>query len=297
MLLCTPVEAQTNSLDPIIPEEAILTLETSAPVAPQQAQPTTPSIAEPMQELLQFPQEDSVPTNVFFDAQSVVPNAQQNVPTQRTPRVVDPRREPGSTLVLVEKDHKAGSYQAGLVSAQRAIKLGRYEAALAILTNLYMQNNRDPAMLMHMAVAYQHSGQNDFAVQKYEELLDINPDHVEARVNMLGILGEKYPAVAMRQLQELQDDNPENISVMSQLAVVAANVGEFKDAMRYLSIAASIEPQNASHVFNMAVIADRAGDQEMALQYYEQALEIDTLYGKSASIPRGAVFERLADLR
>jgi Tfp pilus assembly protein PilF len=58
-----------------------------------------------------------------------------------------------------------------------------------------------------------------------------------------------------------------------------------------------MEPQNAGHVFNMAVIADRAGDKKQAITYYEEALEIDTLYGSGRSIPRDAVFERLAELR
>ncbi len=47
----------------------------------------------------------------------------------------------------------------------------------------------------------------------------------------------------------------------------------------------------------MAVVADTAGSKKEAIQFYEQALEIDTLYGKGDAIPRSQIFERLAGLR
>ena len=270
--------------------DEIQVLQPEEPVTPA---PSQTELADPVANPPLF-QDLPRAQNVFFDSQSIVPESQQ---ANRGPRFVDPTVEPGTRLVLVEKDHQAGSYKSSLVSAQRAISLGRHESALEILNNLYSRDNTDQAVLMAMAVAYQRSDQNDLAVQTYQDLLDIDPDNVDARVNMLGILAQKYPSVAFRQLSELKMDNPNNIGIVSQLAVVTANLGEFEDAIRYLGVAASMDPRNASHLFNMAVIADRAGERGQALSYYEQALELDTLYGKGESIPRAQVFERLADLR
>ena len=110
-------------------------------------------------------------------------------------------------------------------------------------------------------------------------------------------MGQRYPAVARRNLVELFDNNPGSVPAIAQLAMVEAKLGNYTDAIKYLGIAASIEPENANHLFNMAVVADRAGDKKKAVDFYEQALEIDTLYGAGRSIPRESVFQRLAELR
>lgn len=232
--------------------------------------------------------------DLFFDADTLVPGGEMGT---NSPRKVDPKTQPASKLIVVKKNAEAGSQSAQLVSAQRALKLGRYEAALDMYDRLYEKNRRDPRILMGRAVALQHLGRFDAAMLAYEELLDIDSRNIEAKINMLGLLGSKYPAVALQRLVELRQKNPENVGIVAQLAVMEAKIGNLPDAMRYLGIAASMEPNNASHVYNLAVIADRAGEKAEAISYYEQALEIDTIYGRGESIPRESVYERLARLR
>ena len=266
------------------------------------AMPEAEGLEEPVPENLSINEggaeqfnDDTYDENIFYDAEELVP--QGELAKKGGPRKVDPRVEPGSRLIVVRKNHSASSHKAGLIAAQRAIKLGRYGSALELYNDLYEKSKKDPAILMGRAVAYQHLGQNDMAVQAYEQLLEIRPKDVNARVNMLGIIGQRYPNVALRQLEELRAENRENVGVVAQLAVVHAAMENYKDAIRYLGVAASMEPHNASHIMNMAVIADRSGARKEAVKYYEQALEVDTLYGKGASIPRDTVFERLAQLR
>ena len=58
-----------------------------------------------------------------------------------------------------------------------------------------------------------------------------------------------------------------------------------------------MDPKNANLIYNMAVIADRSGDKKQAVSYYEQALEVDSVHGANRTIPREAVYERLAQIR
>lgn len=251
--------------------------------------------ANPPSESLAEPEERSVDENIFFDAESLVP--QSELGSKGGPKKVNPRLQPGSRFVIVNTDRKASSFDAGLVSAQRALKLGRYEAALDLFDGLYQRNKRDPNVLLGRAVSLQKTGQDERAVEAYEELIDLRPNNVEANVNMLGIIGQRFPAVALRRLMELRDGNRDNVGIAAQIAVMQAKLKQYQEAIRYLGIAASLEPQNASHIFNMAVIADKAGSKDQAIKFYEQALELDTLYGRGSSIPRETVFERLANLR
>lgn len=238
--------------------------------------------------------QDSFEEDLFYDAGDLVPTGEIG---KTSARKVNPKLEPASRLVIVKKDRGANSQQAQLVSAQRAMKLGRYDAALEIYQKLYTKNRRDPAVLMGVAVALQKSGHFDAAIAAYEELLEIRPKAVDAEVNMLGLMAQKYPQVALRRLDELRRRNPNNLGVVAQLAVIKAQIGEYRDALKYLGVAASMQPQNANHVFNMAVIADRAGNSQEAVRFYEKALEVDSIYAGGRSLPRDVIFARLANLR
>ena len=251
--------------------------------------------AENLPDIPSMDAEDNQDDGLFFDAEQIVPRSE--IGRKSAPRRISPADEPGTRLIVVKKNYSTDSQKAEMVAAERAMKLGRYDAALAMYDAMYAKNKRDPNVLMGRAEAYQRLGQNDYAVQAYEELLEMRPKNVEARVNMLGLIGQKYPAVALRQLLDLREGNSGNVGIVAQIAVAKAALGEYGEAIRYLGIAASMEPNNPAHVFNMAVIADSAGDRDQAISLYEQALEVDTLYGKGASIPRDSIFERLASLR
>lgn len=294
----------TSAAPPIGPVPPALAAEAAAGVTPADLpQPVAltneAAPAPPAEETLAAPAPPKAPEaadeNLFFDAEAYVPSQMTKEGTGV--KKVSPKTEPASRFVVVKKNYDPSSKEATMTSADRALKLGRYEAALELYDQAYAKNENDSNVLMGRALALQHLDRNTEAVMAYEEILNQNPDNVSANVNMLGLIGKQYPAVAMRRLVELQKAQPNNASVYAQLAVVQANVGQYKQALDSLGVAAGIEPTNASHVFNMGVIADRSGEHETAIKYYEQALELDAVYGGSRSVPRDAIFERLAQLR
>ena len=278
--------SEPASPQPAVEENIVQTVDVEPP--PVQEDFLVPSIPA-------IPDAPDPDEGLFFDSESLVPEAQMSV--KGGPRKVSPRLEPASKFVVVKKDHGGTSRKAEMVSAERALKLGRYDSALQLYDELYRKNRRDPVVLMGRAMAFQRLGRDDAAVAAYEEFLDVRPDNVEARVNMLGIMGQRYPAVALQRLMGLHQGHMDNVSILAQMSVIQANIGRYDDALKNLGVAASIEPKNAGHLFNMAVIADRAGQAGVAVQYYEQALEVDAIHGGSRSIPRDAVFSRLAQLR
>ena len=295
-----PIEPEPSASTEIVPIEAPIDIIT--PEAQQLEDPSVASERAAREQEINIPEIPAVGVsnapqeNLFYDAESLAPSGEL-VRRGGAPRKLDPKTEPGSKLILVRKNFSANSQKAEIIAAQRAMKLGRYASALEMYESLYVRNKRDPNILIGRAEAYQRLGQDDFAIQAYEELLDLRPNNVQARINMLGIIGKKFPAVALRQLIDLREDHPDNVGIVAQLAVVQGKMGSHDEALRYLGIAASMEPQNPTHIFNMAVIADTAGDRNNAIEFYEQALELDTLYGGGKILPRGDIFERLASLR
>ncbi len=230
----------------------------------------------------------------FFDAEDVVPPGEM---TRALPTEVDPAVSPGSKLIIVKQNHSSVSKSAQLVSAERAMSLGRYDSAMQMFDWLYEQNKKDKRVLMGRAITLQKLGRYDEAMQTYDELLTLDPKNLEVRTNMLGLLSTRYPSVALRNLLELHDEHRSNVGLTAQIAVAYASLADIDSALKYLGIASSMEPENAGHVYNMAIISDRAGRHETALGFYEKALEADTIYGGGRSIPRDAIYVRIAQIR
>jgi tetratricopeptide (TPR) repeat protein len=334
-LLCfsAPLQAQTDGIQNLLPEEGasldesltvlqipvegdeaenltIMQIPSGEPVqAPSSAalssprQPT-PSRSRDIQRLEQVraseasgasrSAQQNVPDGVFYDSNNIPAG---EMTRNQGPISVDPRTKIGSRFVVVRETHGAGSREAAVASAQRAMSLGRYASALQIFEDLHRSNSRSPQVAMGRAIALQRLGRLEEAVLAYNDFLALKPNDINARVNMLGVMSQKYPAVALRQLLDLRREHSSHVGVTAQLAVTYAQTNDIDNAMKFLGVAAGMEPENPIHVYNMAVIADTSKKQKDAVLFYEEALEIDAVYGSKSSLPRDEIYERLARIR
>jgi tetratricopeptide (TPR) repeat protein len=291
-----PLPAVQDEIDAEINVQQLSVDEEIISEAPMPEAPLEVSTSEPInQDNTEIPEARDIPySGTYYDANSLAGDSLTN---NTAPRQVDPRYEPGTSFVVVQKTASKNSQSARIVAAQRAIDLGRYTSALEIYEDLYSNNPKNTHILMGLAVAQQKSGFTESAIATYEELLKIEPDNTDAVVNMLGLLKAQYPSVAYRRLQELWQENPDNAYVAGELGLLIASLGRPDEALRYLGVAASIEPNNASHFYNMAVINDQAGEARSAIELYQKALELDITYGAGRSFERDLVYDRLAELR
>ncbi len=289
-----------------------------APVAATQAPPVSDAPAQPNQAglapgLTPIPGESGAEvtgTNVmgdtgrtkhsgtYYDADALVPDSDLAAAGATGPRKVDPAYEPGQKYVVVEKGPGAGSIEAQYVAASRALKLGRYAAAMEMFEKLYKRNHKDPRILMGLAVSQQGAGFNESAAATYEDLLKVSPNNADAIINLMGIMKAQYPSVTLKKLMELRAKYPTNPGIPAQIAQINTDLGNFDDAVKYFEIASSMDPRNASHVFNMAIATDKKGNAAKAIKLYEQALQLDASYGDTArSLPREQIYDRLVVLR
>lgn len=232
----------------------------------------------------------------FFDADTGDSYSSLSTFKRQGEVIADPRRKQMAQFVVVENVVKTDAHNNELIMAQRALNLGRYEAALGFYENLYKKNKRDPRILIGRAVALQKTGRPAEALKAYEETLDIYPSNSEALVNYLGLMNAQYPQNALQKLQILHQSKPNNPAVAAQLGIAYGNTGDFKNAQTFLRMASSMEPENALHFYNLAIISERAGDRSSAVSAYEKALEVDAIYG-GRTISRETVYDRLSVLR
>jgi len=237
-------------------------------------------------------------SGTYYDADALVPDRDLAKAGATGPRKVDPAIEPGQKFVIVEKGASATSAEAQFVAATRALKLGRYAAAMEMFEKLYKKNHRDPRILMGLAVAQQGAGFQESAAKTYEDLLEVQPNNADAIVNLMGLMKAQYPSVTLKKLMELRNKYPANPGVPAQIALVNAEQGDYDSAIKFFEIAASMDPRNASHIYNLAIAMDKKGKPDKAIKMYERALELDSTYGDAATgLPREQIYDRLVVLR
>lgn len=324
-VMANPSEGRVSAVGTPSGPEAAPQTDSEFPPQPVTVSPAeeTPSVAAPASAPVAAPSEPLTPvpqdaasgavqgTNVmgdtgarqkhsgtYYDANALVPDSDLAAAGAVGPRKVDPALEPGQRYVVVDKGASASSYEGQYVAATRALKLGRYAAAMEMFEKLYKRNHKDPRVLMGLAVAQQGAGFRESAARTYEDLLKVQPNNADAIVNLMGIMSAQYPSVTLKKLTELRSKYPTNPGIPAQMGLVSADLDNYDDAIRYLEIAASMDPSNPSHIYNMAIVSDRAGNASRAIKLYEQALQLDASYGSAAGgLPREEIYDRLVVLR
>lgn len=262
--------------------------------APVQGAATAPGALPPL------PNVDLSDLNAdaYFDSEDLTPPLEGESNPDYEMRVLNPDEDKASRFVVVDKDYRADSVEARLAGAKRAMDIGRYEAAVVIYKGLKDEKPKDPAVLIGYAAALQQVGREDEAISTYETVLKLEPDNLDAHINMLGLIGNRYPAVALQRLKALeakvQTFNP---SLIGQIAFTQARLGYYNEALKSYGVLVGRDPHNAEHLLNMAIVADKAGLEDKAISYYEQALEVDSIYSGGRVLDRDQIFDRLAQLR
>jgi len=106
------------------------------------------------------------------------------------------------------------------------------------------------------------------AREVYERLLELDPDHVDAHVNLGRLLHEEgAPAAAEKHYRRALELDPDHEIAAFNLGVALEDVGRFKDAIDAYLRALELDPQNADGHFNLAGLYERRGEKAAALRH------------------------------
>lgn len=114
------------------------------------------------------------------------------------------------------------------------------------------------------------------AVEAYERVLRINPDHVQALLN-LGTL--HYESAALEKARECFERAarlaPENDAAHFNLGSLLDETGELERARVHLRLAVRLNPQHADAHYNLAFVCDKLAARAEARQHWKRYLELD----------------------
>lgn len=106
------------------------------------------------------------------------------------------------------------------------------------------------------------------AREVYQRLLQLDPDHADAHVNLGRLLHEDgAPAAAEKHYRRALEIDPGHETAAFNLGVALEDLGRFRDAIEAYQHALEIDPQNADAHFNLAGLYERRGEKAAALRH------------------------------
>ena len=202
-----------------------------------------------------------------------------------------------SGYMTIRKESDAGSIDSRLTKARAALAQDNNSAALELFNDLHADYPKDKRILMGRAVSLHKMGQKDEALAAYEAVLNRDPKNLDALNNMLGLLKEKDPQLAVEKLQELHDAYPYQGDIAAQLGVAYGSAGQYDQALRYLNLADSLKPGSAFVMYNKSVLLDKMGRSREAASLYRQILRLAADGEIDQSLPLESIRRRLAALQ
>jgi tetratricopeptide (TPR) repeat protein len=133
------------------------------------------------------------------------------------------------------------------------------------------------ALFLKKAYRYHRQGKFNQAIQMYQQVLRVKPDHRDALFNLasayiqLTAYSEALPL--LRKLRSSGDGNPD---VLVNLAIVEIGMGNSTEAIHLLDLAAKQYPDPKFEIyFHRAAALSRLGRLEESLRSYKSAEELD----------------------
>ena len=144
-----------------------------------------------------------------------------------------------------------------------------------------------------LAVKNHQQNKTDIAKNLYNQVLKINPNHIDAH-NNLGIifknLGENEKAINC--YQKAIAINPNYANAYSNLGLVFKNLGENEKAINCYQKAISLNPNLVDAYNNLGIIFEQLGQNKKAINFYQKAIAINPNYANAYN-NLGVIFKKL----
>lgn len=188
--------------------------------------------------------------------------------------------EINSLLNLAWVQAQAGNARA-LVQQQRT---GEAQLLLARTESRLAESPRDPQAIAALAIAYADIGSQQRALVLARQLLEANPDDVDARLQYAGVLlragRDGEVAAVLRQLEQARLDAAQQSAlqelrsgyVLRQVDALR-EMGNLEGAYAVLAPALAEHPEDPRNIAALARLYATAGDHGQALALYQQQLQ------------------------
>jgi tetratricopeptide (TPR) repeat protein len=190
----------------------------------------------------------------------------------------------GEPFTAKEKEPEKEKAKLFKVRGSAYYQMGRYEDALADLTNAIRVNQSDWTDFFKIGVCYLKLNRNDEAIQALERVLSLKPGEKKTtdllgdaylRKGTAALSAKQYPA-AMQALTKARDYDPQNGYIDYNLAEAYLFQKRYPEAEKALSHAAELMPSSFEVYWRIGFVYEKQKKWVPALNAYKKAEEIKT---------------------
>jgi tetratricopeptide (TPR) repeat protein len=117
----------------------------------------------------------------------------------------------------------------------------------------------------------------DEAVRAYREVLRLDPEHAEARVNLGRLLHEHGDVeAAARHYRQAMALRPNDATAAYDLGVALQDLGRLEEAAQVYRGAIELEPDHADTYFNLSAVYERLGRDALAIRHLKTYRQLVT---------------------
>lgn len=179
---------------------------------------------------------------------------------------------------------------------------GHREAALAALTDLYLQSGRGDRAIetlealtgeapdnldyyVRLGSTLERLGQSEVAIKHYQRYLARQPESPEAHFNLALIYknATRYAEAEAEYSEAIRLGISNVQEAYSNLGVLYATMRQPEKAQQMYEKAIAIDPRYIPALFNLAGLYEEMGDKQRAVGLYRQILSIDARHWESQS--------------
>lgn len=129
--------------------------------------------------------------------------------------------------------------------------------------------NMTTSQLIEHARSLRNSGQVVEALKIYNQIVKSEPNNVEALFGIALAFSDTHPKKSYSIFKKILSINPNILPAYENLAVLANNLGEYKEAISIMNKAILLYPENLDLIYHKATLIGNSGDYLSALlEYY-----------------------------
>jgi tetratricopeptide (TPR) repeat protein len=147
----------------------------------------------------------------------------------------------------------------------------RYADGVKIYPDLLMLDSKDPKTLLHYGFCMEHTHDLQGSVQRYKEAITLNPDFLEAHVDLAGVLWRlaDYEG-SLRHAQEAVRIDPNHPYAVRIYGTALLHLNRLDEAETQLRRALEIKPDFPIAIIDLALLLLLAGKFEEGWAVYER---------------------------
>lgn len=140
--------------------------------------------------------------------------------------------------------------------------------------------HREAIQYFNAGISYHQQGNAPKAIQSYQKVLELDPNHIEA-YNNLGILYQEIGDLdkAYQSYQKAIEINPRYEKALNNAGIILLLKGEEEQAIAIFQNILSFNPDHLESHIHLGTLYKKKGLIEKGIDSYQKALKIDPRYG------------------